>query len=147
MLQQEPTVNCDFITPTEEEEKDFPRLLLKDLKFIRQLEEEITVTTNGHYEMPLPFKLDQSALPDNRSVALKRLDGLKTRLQRDEEYRRDYVRFMSDIIGKGFAEKCEDANPYPGQVWYKPHHGAYHPKKKKIACGIQCEFSAPEPVP
>ena len=121
----------DYITPTLDELKDHPRHSMNDVNFIRQLEDGIQVKENGHYEMPLPFKVPSPDMPDNKSVAVKRFEGLKRRFQRDEIYKQEYTRFMTDIINKGFAEKCEDS-PSHGKVWYIPHHGVYHPKKRKL---------------
>ena len=45
--------------------------------------------------------------------------------------------FMEDIIRKGCAEPCK-TDPAPGHVWYIPHHGVFHPKKKKIRVVFDC---------
>ncbi|XP_078482585.1 uncharacterized protein LOC144743208 [Ciona intestinalis] len=44
-----------------------------DTKFINTISENITKVENGHYEMPLPLKLTSVRMPDNKSLALKRL--------------------------------------------------------------------------
>lgn len=104
---------------------------MEDRKFMTVLQNGIHRTDDGHFEMPLPFKEDEPSLPNNRCVAVKRLGGLKKRLLKDEVYRRDYTTFMTNMIDKGFAEKCS-TEITPAKVWYIPHHGVYHPKKKKI---------------
>ncbi len=38
------------------------------------------------------------------------------------------MKYMSDIIKRGDAEETDDNGP-PGETWYIPHHGIYHPKK------------------
>lgn len=47
---------------------------------------------------------------------------------------------MRDIIDKGYAEKipAEQLSRSDGRVWYIPHHGVYHPKKKKIRVVFDC---------
>ena len=63
-------------------------------------------------------------------MAEKRIQGLKRKLMKDEVYREEYTKFMANIIEKGFAERCDTAPS--GKAWYIPHHGVYHPKKKKL---------------
>lgn len=98
-----------------------------DLRFLEKLEQGITQTEKGHYEMPLPFK-ERPQMPDNRQLAESRLNQLKRKLMRDEKYKRDYVTYMNDIIQRGDAEETDDNGP-EGETWYIPHHGIYHSKK------------------
>ncbi|XP_044172422.1 uncharacterized protein LOC122956801 [Acropora millepora] len=112
-----------------------------DLQFLKGMEEGIRQTADGHYEMPLPFRGNTPKLPNNKSLALRRLDKLKTRLENDMKYRRDYVAFMQDIIQKGFAERVphEQRPDDDGKSWYIPHHGVYHPQKPdKIRIVFDC---------
>ena len=112
-----------------------------DLQFLKGMEEGIRQTADGHYEMPLPFRSNTPKLPNNKSLALRRLDKLKTRLENDMKYRRDYVAFMQDIIQKGFAERVphEQRPDDDGKSWYIPHHGVYHPQKPdKIRIVFDC---------
>ena len=69
-----------------------------DLKFLKRMEEGIQQTADGHYEMPLPFRGNTPKLPNNKSLALRQLGKLKTRMENDMKYHRDYVAFMQDII-------------------------------------------------
>lgn len=51
---------------------------------------------------------------------------------KNPEFHADYKIFMYDIIAKAYAEKMPaDSQCNKGEVWYIPHHGVYHPKKKK----------------
>ncbi len=99
----------------------------EDLVFLQKLEHGITKTESGHFEMPLPFK-ERPQMPDNRQLAETRLNQLKRKFMKDEKYKRDYMKYMSDIIKRGDAEETDDNGP-PGETWYIPHHGIYHPKK------------------
>ena len=49
-----------------------------DLQFLKKMEEGIRQTADGHYEMPLPFRGNTPKLPNNKSLALRRLNKLKT---------------------------------------------------------------------
>ena len=86
---------------------------------------------DGHYSMPLPFKDDKPSLPNNRSMALRRLEGPKMRLQRDNEYCKLYEQFMSNLIKSGHAEVVSGTRLQVdcGHEWYIPQHGVYLTKK------------------
>ena len=118
----------------------------EDRTFMSKVSKSIHQRCDGHYEMPLPFKQESVALPNNKEVALNRLSRLKKKLKTDRKYRKDYLAFMSNLIECGHAERvpAEEAEMKNGQVWYIPHHGVYHPKKPdKIRVVFDCsvEFS------
>ena len=109
-----------------------------DLKFMNILEQGIHRDTDGYYEMPLPFKNDRPNLPNNETLARRRLEHLERRLKTDQQYHRDYKNFMDIIIERGDAEEVPDANR-EDKAWYIPHHGVYHAKKKdKIRVVFDC---------
>ena len=103
----------------------------EDREFLKKVENGIVHRDDSHYEMPLPFKGENIALPNNRPQAEQRLKSLKKRLLSDDKYRQDYVNFMNSIIDKGYATKVNDENATAseGHVWYLPHHGVYHRQK------------------
>ena len=105
------------------------------------MEEGIRQTADGHYEMPVPFRGNTPKLPNNKTLALRRLVKLKTRMENDTNYRQDYIAFMQDIIERGYAEKAphEQRHNDDGKLWYIPHHGVYHPQKPgKIRIVFDC---------
>ena len=101
------------------------------------MNKETTVNDSGHYEMPLPFPAKEPCLSNNKQLAEKRLQSLKNKMARNKDYKDKYVAFMEEIIQKGYAERC-DTDPTPGHAWYIPHHGVFHPKKKKIRVVFDC---------
>ncbi|KAL7859131.1 hypothetical protein SRHO_G00142780 [Serrasalmus rhombeus] len=80
-----------------------------DLHFIMKMEKGIKTQANGQREMPLPFKEDKPCLPNNLKCADHRLRCLKRRFEKDKQYHKDYVAFMSDIISCGDAEKVPES--------------------------------------
>ncbi len=54
--------------------------------FLNKLEENIRMNKDSHLEMPLPFK-KRPCLPNNEPLAVTRLQHLKRRLMKDQEYR------------------------------------------------------------
>ena len=95
---------------------------------------------NCHYEMPLPFREETVRLPNNKDLAVKRLRSLHKRLQGDKKYRTDYIRFMNNVIGSGYAERVpsEEVTLEDQQIWYIPHHAIYHPKKPDNIRVVDC---------
>jgi hypothetical protein len=112
----------------------------EDNKFMAILQQGIHRREDGHYEMPLPLRTPDVMLPNNRQQAMCRLNQLKGRLGKDKKYHEHYKNFMKDAIAQGHASKIpEDNQNIPGKVWYIPHFGIYHPKKKdKIRIVFDC---------
>ncbi|KAL6481772.1 hypothetical protein MHYP_G00098520 [Metynnis hypsauchen] len=94
-------LESDFIDHT----SDNNPVSQEDLLFLSKVKEGIRHKEDEHYELPLPFKTDEPNLPDNKQCAVHRLTSLERRLRRNEQYYKDYVQFMNDIITRGDAEK------------------------------------------
>ncbi|KAL7849158.1 hypothetical protein SRHO_G00207810 [Serrasalmus rhombeus] len=101
----------------------------EDLRFLSKLKQGIVHKSDGHYEMPVPFKDDRPNLPDNKVCAIHRLKCLERKLRRIEQYNKDYKAFMNETIIRGDAERVAEEDIHNGPVWYIPHHGVYHPQK------------------
>ena len=100
----------------------------EERKFLTIVVKGIHHCEDGHYEMPLPLRVPNLNLPNNREVAVRR--QLKERFVADSKYKEDYTMFMETVIKKGFAEKVPPKCRVNEQdVWYIPHHGVYHSKK------------------
>ncbi|KAL7872267.1 hypothetical protein SRHO_G00072500 [Serrasalmus rhombeus] len=108
----------------------------EDLLFLSKVKKGIKQKDDGHYELPLPFKTDEPNLPDNKQCAVHRLTSLERRLRRNEQYYKDYVQFMNDIIIRGDAEKVPQPELNNLPAWYIPHHGVYHPHKPGKICVV-----------
>ena len=113
----------------------------EDQIFLNKLKEGIRQNEQGHYEMPLPFR-QRPHLPDNRKLAEIRLNHLRKKFNRDEKYKRDYTKYMKEIIERGDVEEVQEYG-IPGEWWYIPHHGIYHPKKPNklrvvFDCSVKC---------
>ena len=87
--------------------------------------------------MPLPFKV-RALLPDNRSMAMTRLEHLKRKFLKDSEYKEDYIKFMNEVFRRGDAERAPALVQGDRVKRCIPHHGIYHPKKNKIRVLFDC---------
>ena len=81
--------------------------------------------------MPLPFRDTMPPWPNNREMALQRLQHLKGRFCRDWSYHDQYSKFIKNMIDKGHAKKLTTEDMGENKhVWYLPHHGVYQPRKQ-----------------
>ncbi|XP_050951513.1 uncharacterized protein LOC127154148 [Labeo rohita] len=131
--------NSDFPEHHYEEKEE---MSLEDKQFLRTVQEN-TKFENGHYCVKLPLRNESVKMPSNRCVAELRATNLKRKLQKNTSLLEDYSNFMKSIIEKGYAVKVptEQLDRSDNRVWYIPHHGVYHPKKKKIRVVFDCTAS------
>lgn len=129
--EQPPLTPSDAVHMLESDFRDLDNdestLSQDDIAFLNKVGEGIRKNEQGHYEMPLPFKA-RPVLPNNKEMALTRLNQLKRKLQQNSSYLDQYVKYMEGIIECGDAEQIED-DRCEGEKWYIPHHGVRHPKK------------------
>ncbi|XP_064632518.1 uncharacterized protein LOC135490878 [Lineus longissimus] len=133
-------MELDFSEIRTSQDGDIDFLSQDDRQFMNILREGVVMGKDGHYEMPLPFKGMEPILPDNKPMALKRLNHLKSRFKRDHNYWIQYKDYMSNVIKNEVAEMVPDEEiDEKGKEWYIPHFGVYHPKKpKKIRVVYDC---------
>lgn len=137
-----------FITSREDNDVS---LSCEDRKFLDIMETGVHKNEQGNWEMPLPFLRKDPHLPNNRSQAVNRLNGLIRTLKRKPQMAKDYVEFMGKIIEKGHASPVpieEITKPQSGRVWYLPHFGVYHPMKpfggrQQLSCVTSNRCSIP----
>ena len=81
------------------------------------------VLTEGHYQIALPWCCDNPDLPNNRSVALSRLNSLGRRLKVDPDTLTRYNTKITEMIElKHAIEIDSNQSVAEGKVWYIPHH-------------------------
>lgn len=76
----------------------------EDRKFLEKVDDGICHGEDAHYEMPFPFKNENSQLPNNRHAAEQYLNGLRASKRPEVNY---YATFMNGIIDKRYARKTE----------------------------------------
>lgn len=102
-------------------------LSVEDQKVIELWDKEVKFE-NSHYTLPIPWKND-ICVPDNISLAISRLNSLKTSLMKRELYDR-YDAEITKLLDKGYAEPVPifDVKLNDGQ-WYLPHQAVLSDKK------------------
>ena len=76
----------------------------------------------------MPFKDQCVDLPSNRYQARQRFSYLEKKFSKNDQFKEDYIRFMKDIIAKGYARKSM-TEAVSGKTWYLTHCGVYHHNK------------------
>ena len=111
-----------------------------DRLWIERVNSSCSRLESGHYEIALPFRDAEPMFPNNRSLAVRRLDGLKRKLAADDKLHQDYSAFMDEMLQKGYAEIVpEGVQGIEGKVWYIPHHAVRHMQKPdKVRVVFDC---------
>ena len=102
-----------------------------DRSFLNVMNKGINKNADSNWELPLPFRREEPCMPNNKTQAVKRLNGLIRTLEKKPQMERDYVDFMKKVFDKGHASPVlpAETKSKPDQVWYLLHFGVYHPKK------------------
>ncbi len=116
-----------------------PAMSREDQRFVEFVSSSAK-QVEGHYQIGLPLRNIDIRLPNNKRVVEQRLCYLKRRFQKDSAFHTEYNTFINDLLVKGYAEKVpeEELDRTDGRVWYIPHHGVYHPTKRKIRVVFDC---------
>lgn len=131
--------NHDFPERACEERHEMSR---EDIQFINSVKETVK-KVDGHYSISLPLRSKSVTLPNNRTLVLQRAENLKRKLLKNKDFHIEYKTFMSDLLNKGYAVPVsqEQLDRNDGRVWYIPHHGVYHPQKRKLRVVFDCAAS------
>ena len=79
----------------------------EDKCFLKIMEPGTRKNQQGNWEMPLPFPSPTASMPNNRPLAVNRLNGLIRTLNRKPKMKQDYFQFMGKVF------KCGHAVPVP----------------------------------
>ena len=137
-LQLERLYNADFSECT----ADLKECLSVEDRRARSIMDSSVKMVGGHYEIALPWKCDTPYLPNNRSMAERRLQLLKRRLKRDPKLLESYKETMGDYLAKGHARRITTDEPVYSDhvpVWYLPHDPVVHSQKAgKVRIVFDC---------
>ena len=89
-----------------------------------------TLMNDGHYTVPLPWKVHPPPLGNNKHSAVRRLLGLNRRFRLNPELAGKYNEIIRDHVKKGYAIKVGESDMLDSSTsWYLPHHPVINPKK------------------
>ena len=129
---------------TEGEENQRKLLSEEDQKAVAIVQEG-TRKLNPGYEVPISWRTKEPNLKNNKTVALRRLNGLMKKFPKEPEYQKEYQIAARKYLNDGYAEKIiqKEELDHPNQ-WFLPHHGVYkksaEEKKLSIVFDAIAEF-------
>ncbi|XP_064638288.1 uncharacterized protein LOC135494306 [Lineus longissimus] len=100
----------------------------EDRKALELLESSVS-HDGDRYMIGLPWRRDPCLLPDNYSLAEKRLYSLEKSLSRDSDKASLYNHAVQEYLDKGWAVKAGPRETDKRPLYYLPHHGVYRPDK------------------
>lgn len=98
---------------------------------LRILEEKSKRLPDGRFETALLWRDDKVLLHNNYDGALKRLENLERKLDRDADLKAKYTERIEHLLTSNYAERAT-APPTEGKTWYLPHFAVINPAKPKI---------------
>ncbi|RTG81061.1 uncharacterized protein DC041_0013031, partial [Schistosoma bovis] len=106
-------------------------------KTIMEITDKQTVLLEGHYQVPIPWKVDWHSLPRNKREIEKRLIYLRKRLLKDEQLRKQYTIILATHESKGYLARVTQA--IEEERYFIPHHPVFNPKKPgKVRIVFDC---------
>ena len=86
----------------------------------------------GRHVIGLPWKKDKNLLPNNYSLAEKRLFSLERSLKRNDVKASLHNQVMNEYERNGWSRQLsqEEVEAKDKPKYYLPHHGVYRPEKK-----------------
>jgi len=75
-----------------------------DVNFLKGLQQSIHQLPEGNLELPLPFPQKDVWLPNNRAMAVQRLQGLKKKFEKNPMFHQEYTEQIEIMLRQGDAE-------------------------------------------
>ena len=87
----------------------------EDHKFLEIMNSGVAFT-DGHYQLPLPFRNSDVTMPINKVQAIRKAQSLKKKLKNNEHFRQDYIKFIETLMIENYARKVDFINNSLGNV-------------------------------
>ena len=115
---------------------------IEDREWLEKVESSIVKLDTNHLQIGLPFRNENVCMPNNYDQARYRLEKLKQRLVKNEDYFVRYNTFMKDMIEHNYAEQIpnDEVQTDRGKVWYLTHFSVEHKQKKKLRIVFDCSL-------
>ncbi|TPP61112.1 hypothetical protein FGIG_07865 [Fasciola gigantica] len=99
-----------------------------------------TCLTDGHLEVPLPWREKCPSSPNNEIAACNRLYALKGRFSQNTEFKERFTKVLSEYVADGHADAgTSTATVAPGWSWYLPHNSVINPMEpEKLRVKFDC---------
>ena len=117
-------------------------VMTTDEKKAMKLVQDSIKCRDGQYEVGIPWKRDPVCLPDNYSMAIKRMMSTERKLLRDEKVAKEYNNIIEGYIKKGYVKVLEKDPNNETKKWYLPHFAVINPEKETTKTRIVFDASA-----
>ncbi|XP_037051788.1 uncharacterized protein LOC119085478 [Bradysia coprophila] len=103
----------------------------KELTRARHLMESMIIRQGNRFVSPLLWRTDDIHLPNNYGMALRRLQCVETKMQKDSVLAEKMRLYIADFIQKGYIRRLLDTerNITTSRTWYLPIFPVFNPKK------------------
>ena len=97
----------------------------------------------GRYQVGLPWKGETGpVLPNNRDMAISRLQSTEKRLKANPSLGKDYSDTIERYLSKGYIRKVEQNDSEEGPKWFLPHFPVVRPDKATTKTRVVFDASA-----
>ena len=97
---------------------------------------------DGRYRIAVPWKEQRPQLPNNRQVAVSRLQSTERKLKKNEFVEKEYQETIAAYVEKGYLRKVPRTEDPPPEVWYLPHFPIVRMNKSTTKVRIVFDCSA-----
>ena len=116
-------------------------MAIDEKAFLEKLEESIR-HVNGRYQVAIPWKDDEPALPNNYEMALRRLLNTEKRLLKNPEIGEACAININQYLEKGYIRRVDPTEKSPLRKWYLPHFPVVRPDRTTTKTRIIFHASA-----
>ena len=103
-------------------------LTIHEKASLEKLKESIT-HVDGRYQVAIPWKDDEPALPNNYEMALRRLLNTEKRLLKNPEIGDAYTNNINQYLEKGYIRRVDLTEKIPVRKWYLPYFPVVRPDR------------------
>ncbi|KIH65590.1 integrase core domain protein [Ancylostoma duodenale] len=114
---------------------------LTDKAVLKKFNETVVKQRDGYY-VRLPWKGDHVKLPDNWSIALRRLKATSQVYKSNQTFLQQYDEIFQEQIKKGVLEEVSQPQKSSNVTHYLPHHAVLTPKKTTPKMRVVLDASA-----
>ncbi|EPB68238.1 Pao retrotransposon peptidase, partial [Ancylostoma ceylanicum] len=114
---------------------------LTDKAVLKKFNETVVKQKDGYY-VRLPWKEEHVELPDNWSIALRRLKATFQVHRHNQTFLQQYDEIFQEQIKKGILEEVREPQKRSKVTHYLPHHAVLTPKKTTTKMRVVFDASA-----
>ena len=110
-------------------------------KALNQVQNSLRLV-DGRYQLEVPWKNERPVLPDNYTMALKRLENTELKLLKHPEMAQDYQATTTSDLQQGYIRKVPDNEMKQVPGWLLPHFPFFRPERQTSKTRIVFDASA-----